>query len=42
VAVTGAAVGSNCVAHVDNVSLEGQGVVSTEAASWGEIKSLYR
>ena len=39
---TGAAVGSNCVARVDNVILEGQGVVATEAASWSNVKALYR
>jgi hypothetical protein len=42
VAVTGAAVGSNCVAHVDNVILEGQGVVGTEGSSWSNLKALYR
>jgi len=38
---TGAAVGSNCVAHVDNVDIN-QGSVPNEAANWGEIKALYR
>lgn len=40
-AVTGAAVGSNCIAHVDNASLD-QGTTATENTSWGGIKSLYR
>jgi hypothetical protein len=38
---TGANVGSNCLAHVDNVSLD-QGTTSLEATNWGGIKSLYR
>ena len=42
VAVTGAAVGTNCVLHVDNVSLEGQGAVANEATSWSNMKALYR
>jgi len=40
-AVTGATVGSNCIAHVDNVSLD-QGTTGTETSSWGGIKTLYR
>ncbi|MBN1826995.1 MAG: hypothetical protein JW958_12095 [Candidatus Eisenbacteria bacterium] len=40
-AVTGATVGSNCRAHVDNVSLD-QGTTAVEATSWGGIKSMYR
>jgi len=42
VAVTGAATGTNCVVHVDNVSLEGQGVVATEESTWSNVKALYR
>jgi len=38
---TGAAVGSNCLAHVDNVSLA-QEIVATDTANWGAIKALYR
>jgi hypothetical protein len=38
---TGANVGSNCRAHVDNVSLD-QGSTSVEATNWGGIKALYR
>ncbi len=38
---TGAAVGSNCVAHVDNVVLD-QGTVPVESASWSSIKAMYR
>ncbi len=38
---TGAAIGTNCIAHVDNVNLN-QGTTSTESMSWGEIKGLYR
>jgi hypothetical protein len=40
-AVTGAAVGSTCIAHADNVSLD-QGTTATDHTSWGGIKSLYR
>ncbi len=40
-AVTGAAVGSNCKLHVDNVVLD-QGTVATENTSWGNIQALYR
>jgi len=38
---TGAAAGSNCVAHVDNVVLD-QGTVSTESKNWSGVKALYR
>lgn len=40
-AVTGAAIGTNCIAHVDNVNLN-QGTTATESMSWGDIKALYR
>jgi hypothetical protein len=40
-AVTGAATGTSCVAHVDNVVLD-QGTVPAESMAWGDIKSLYR
>lgn len=42
VATTGAATGTNCVAHVDNVILESQGAVPDEATSWGDVKTLFR
>jgi len=42
VATTGAAVGSNCVAHLDNVFLTAQGAVPTETMSWSQTKALYR
>jgi len=38
---TGAAQGSNCIAHVDNVVLDQGGVVPVEPTSWGNIKALY-
>ena len=38
---TGAAIGTNCIAHVDNVVLD-QGTVATEQSNWSEIKALYR
>jgi len=38
---TGAAVGSNCLAHVDNVVLDQEGAAPAEAATWGSIKALY-
>jgi len=38
---TGAAIGSSCVAHVDNVVLD-QGVVSTDSSNWSSVKALYR
>ncbi|MGD9547938.1 MAG: hypothetical protein AB7V45_10380 [Candidatus Krumholzibacteriia bacterium] len=42
VATTGANIGSNCVLHVDNVSLEQQGVVADDASSMGAVKALFR
>ena len=43
VAATGAAVGTSCVLHVDNVIVESEGgVVPTETTSLGSIKALYR
>ena len=41
VATTGANVGSNCIAHVDNVDLH-QSVSPVEASTWGAVKALYR
>ena len=41
VATTGAATGSNCVAHVDNVSISGP-AVPAEPMSWSSTKALYR
>jgi hypothetical protein len=38
---TGAAVGTNCVAHVDNVVLD-QGTVDAEDSSWSDVKALFR
>ena len=38
---TGAASGTNCLAHVDNVVLD-QGTVSAESGTWDGIKALYR
>ncbi len=40
VAVTGAAEGTSCIAHVDNVDVN-QGAVPAETTSFGAIKSLY-
>ena len=40
VAVTGAADGTSCIAHVDNVDVN-QGAVPAETTSFGAIKSLY-
>ncbi len=40
VATTGANPDSNCLMHVDNVSLD-QGSVATESMSWGSTKVLY-
>ncbi len=40
-AVTGAAMGTNCRVHVDNVVLD-QGTVGNEEMNWSRIKSLYR
>ncbi len=42
VATTGAATGTNCVAHVDNVILESQGAIPNDESSWGAVKSLFR
>ena len=42
VATTGAATGTNCVAHVDNVILESQGAIPNDEATWGGVKSLFR
>ncbi len=39
---TGAAIGTNCLARVDNVLIEQPGVVATESLSLGSIKALYR
>jgi len=40
---TGAAIGTNCLAHVDNVYLSQEGPpVATESKNWGGIKALYR
>ncbi len=39
---TGANVGSVSTMYVDNVSLEQEGIVATDSATWGGIKSLYR
>ncbi len=41
VATTGAATGTNCVAHVDNVVVH-QGLVPVESGSLDSIKALYR
>ena len=38
---TGANIGTNCVAHVDNVVLD-QGTVANEELSWSGVKNLYR
>jgi hypothetical protein len=40
-ATTGAATGSNCRMHVDNVVLDQQ-IGPVEAATWGSVKALYR
>lgn len=40
-AVTGAAIGTSCRAHVDNVSLD-QGTVAAEEMDWSDIKNLFR
>ena len=42
VATTGAATGTNCVAHVDNVILESQGAIPNDESTWGGVKSLFR
>ena len=40
---TGAAIGTNCVAHADNVYLsQDGGVVATESSNWDNVKALYR
>ena len=39
---TGAADGSNCRAHVDNVVLDAQHPVSVESESWSGVKAQYR
>ena len=42
-AVTGAAIGTNCLMHVDNVFLSQEGPpVAEESRNWGDIKALYR
>lgn len=41
-ATTGAAQGTNCVAHVDNVVLQQPDVVPTDNSSLDSIKALYR
>ncbi len=41
-ATTGAAQGSNCIAHLDNVVLEQPGVVATESSSLDQVKALFR
>jgi hypothetical protein len=41
VATTGAAIGTNCIAHVDNVVLD-QGTVASEYTSWSGVKALFR
>jgi hypothetical protein len=40
-ASTGATIGSNSLAHVDNVILD-QGTSPTERTSWGSIKAMYQ
>ncbi len=39
---TGANIGSNCIVHIDNVSLESEAAVANEATTWGAAKTLYR
>jgi hypothetical protein len=40
---TGAAVGTNCLAHVDNVYLSQDGqIVDTELGSWDDVKAMFR
>lgn len=41
-AVTGAAIGTNCVAHVDNAIIMGSGTVAEEAQTWSNVKAMYR
>jgi hypothetical protein len=38
---TGAAAGSSCIAHVDNVDLN-QGVSPVESTSWTNVKAMFR
>jgi hypothetical protein len=38
---TGAATGSNCLMHVDNVVLD-QGTVPVESATWSSVKAMFR
>ncbi len=40
-ATTGAATGTNCIAHVDNVILD-QGTVDADEMSWSNVKNLFR
>jgi len=40
-ATTGAATGTNCIVHVDNVVMD-QGVSPVESATWSSIKAMYR
>ena len=43
VATTGAAAGTNCVAHVDNVYLSQSGPpVPAESVNWSDTKAMYR
>lgn len=39
---TGAAIGTNCLAHVDNVILMGSGTVAAETQTWSNVKAMYR
>ncbi len=40
---TGAAIGTNCIAHADNVYLSQEDqIVPAESKSWGSTKALYR
>jgi hypothetical protein len=41
-AITGAVVGGFSTMYADNVSLEFEGVVSTDETTWGNMKALYR
>ncbi len=41
-ATTGAATGSSCVAHVDNVVLNAVNAVPNDTESWGGVKALFR
>jgi hypothetical protein len=42
VATTGAVVGSNCIARLDNVILTAEGAVAVDASTWSGVKALYR